>query len=230
MTDTRPRYNISQEDYRRLLDRIFTIFIERGFKTATMDYVASTLGMSKRTLYEIFDDKHHMIHEVLTYIGENHRQFVCEAFANSANIIEATLTIFHHMRQMMKNVCAEFFRDMDSYCSVARGDYDRMSHHRREEMEKMMALGVEQGLFRADINYPLHIHLLEIQLESLKRSEVLLPPSISLSQAIEHISLSFMRSIATPKGMALIDDSLKHYNQAIADNAREQSSHENTDI
>lgn len=202
------RHSISDADYTRLLDCISTIVIERGFKTTTMDYVASTLSISKRTLYEIFEDKNHMMREALRHITERHSAMVKNAFESTSNVIEAMLQIFFHMRDVMKNVCIDFFRDMDSYAKETRCDYDKLCEQRRAEMLKLFQLGIEQGLFRDDINYDLQGRLLEVQLESIKRTENILPPGIGTNVAMEHISIGFLRSIASPKGSILIDECL----------------------
>jgi len=41
----------------RLLDTAMKAFSTYGIKAVKMDYIAQTLGISKRTLYEIYDNK-----------------------------------------------------------------------------------------------------------------------------------------------------------------------------
>lgn len=67
------------------------------------------------------------------------------------------------------------------------------------------SLGVRQGVFRDDVNYEIIIRLFRIQMESLKRMEGFFPKDISLVEAYNAISLGMLRSIATPKGMEVID-------------------------
>ena len=45
-------------------------FMQYGFKTFTMDDLASTMGMSKKTLYEHFPSKHNLVEAVLDYALE----------------------------------------------------------------------------------------------------------------------------------------------------------------
>ncbi|MDE6446771.1 MAG: TetR/AcrR family transcriptional regulator, partial [Muribaculaceae bacterium] len=56
---------LPRSEHNRLLAAIYPIIREHGLKGATMDMVARRLGMSKRTLYEIFQNKSAMIIEVL---------------------------------------------------------------------------------------------------------------------------------------------------------------------
>ena len=41
----------------RILEGAATLFKAYGIKSVTMDQLANHLGMSKRTLYEVFSDK-----------------------------------------------------------------------------------------------------------------------------------------------------------------------------
>ena len=62
-----------------LRDKIITsammAFAKKGIRQVKMDDVASELGISKRTLYEIFDKKEGLLYEgVKYYLGERRSQ------------------------------------------------------------------------------------------------------------------------------------------------------------
>lgn len=66
--------------------------------------------------------------------------------------------------------------------------------------------GVKQGVFRDDINYEVTAQLLRVQMESLKRMEEFFPKNITLVEAYNAIIVGMLRSIATPKGMEIVDN------------------------
>ncbi len=66
-------------------------------------------------------------------------------------------------------------------------------------------MGIKEGVFRKDANYNVILSLLRVQMESLKRMEEFFPPDITIVEAYNWISLGFLRSIATPKGMMTLD-------------------------
>ncbi len=53
----RPRTVSAQKRRALLLDAAETVFIDRGYRTSTMDDVAQQAGMSKKTLYQVFPGK-----------------------------------------------------------------------------------------------------------------------------------------------------------------------------
>ena len=53
------------------------------------------------------------------------------------------------------------------------------------------------------------MRMMKVQMESVKRMEELFPPDITLLQIYDSISLGFLRSIASPAGMKLLDASAR---------------------
>lgn len=51
---------MTQEE--RIVDRAMQMFVAQGIKSVRMDDIARTLGVSKRTLYELFGDKEHLLY------------------------------------------------------------------------------------------------------------------------------------------------------------------------
>ena len=192
------------QERQRLYRRIEGILTKRGIKGCTMDLVAAQLGMSKRTLYEIFGSKEEMLIRVTENMQERLRANADRRFRMSDNIMEAmVLHAFDEMR-MMQSVCPEFFRDLRNLASLRRN----MESRNRETIEcisQQTRRGVEQGVFRTDVNYPVTLRLIVLQYETLACMHDVFPPGVTLAQAYESITIGFLRSIATPKGMQILD-------------------------
>lgn len=199
------RNNISDEQYYALLDSIFPILAEKGPCATTMDLVAHKLGMSKRTLYEIFDSKDHLLASLMDRLRDLYSDRIQKILRSAENIMEGIANVFLFHQGMMRRINARFFRDMDTRFPHLRRKYESESKHAFEQMLMGCSLGVRQGVFRDDVNYEIIIRLFRIQMESLKRMEEFFPKDISLVEAYNAISLGMLRSIATPKGMEVID-------------------------
>ncbi|MEJ5267983.1 MAG: TetR/AcrR family transcriptional regulator [Bacteroidales bacterium] len=50
------------------------MFSKYGIRSITMDYIASELGVSKRTLYEIFKDKDDLVYQAIIEGTKEHRK------------------------------------------------------------------------------------------------------------------------------------------------------------
>ena len=213
-----PNYFFS-EQYTKLKEAIFDILLQHGMKKTTMDMVASTLSMSKRTLYEIFENKEQMLEIILEYYHHKHIASCSEIFRKSSNVMEAFYLILKGHQEMMKKANSCFFQDMDSSYSKMRQVYDGQNDAWIQKMLDAIELGKKQNVFRSDINYPIIVRMLRIQMESLKRMEEFLPSSVTISEAYDTITMSFLRSIASHHGAEVLEETIsRHSADNIANN------------
>lgn len=203
-------YEPTNEERTRLLDDISAILIKKGLKSTTMDEVASHLGMSKRTLYEIFENKNEMIRMAIDRNREIMREKTEEFFSTSANVMEALLRTFQWQGQFMANVNVDYFRDLDLYYKDIKDDLDRDKQFVSEKIFYIIKLGVQQGVFRRDVDYQTTLLMFHVQMESLKRMEEFFPKNITLEMAYNTIYTGFLRSIASARGMKIVDSLIRN--------------------
>lgn len=197
---------IDSQQYAKILEFIVPSLMKNGLKATTMDNIAASLQMSKRTLYEIFGSKEEMFREAHFYI---HNKIACalkEIFDNSANVMEAILKCFLFNRDLMSNVSADFIRDMEEYSQQTEmNSVPHKQHHHHHHLFEVLQRGVSEGYFRSDLNLMVQCRMLTIQMEALKRTEELFPKDISLLEVYDNIILSFLRGISSRKGLDELD-------------------------
>lgn len=197
---------IPPDTYKKLLNAIFPIILKNGMKGTTMDNVASSLSMSKRTLYEIFGSKEEMLKAVIRFYHQQHIDNITRIYNESENVIEALCLILKILKEVMEQANADFFRDMDSRYSKLRRAYDMQFDVWYNNLMKVIDKGIEQGVFRPEVNYSVLLRMLRIQMESLKRMEEFLPNDVTLSEAFFTVNMGFLRSIASQQGIAILDN------------------------
>lgn len=189
-----------------LLDGIFRLMLRHGIKALTMDLVAHSLKMSKRTLYEMFDSKFDMLRLALLQRQQESNETMKEEFRKSGNVLLSISKMFEEHLRFMNEANVDFFRDMDSYIKDMRDVQRAAIEHRGEIMDEFYRLGVEQGLLRDDVNMKMMQRILHLQFESLKRMEEIFESEFSLEEVCRTIFMSFMRGIATIKGLEILDE------------------------
>ena len=75
----------------KIVDRVSQMIKAVGVKSVRMDDVASDLGMSKRTLYEMFGDKEELLSESILYMMEQRQKDIYEKVAGCDNMVEVLL-------------------------------------------------------------------------------------------------------------------------------------------
>ena len=188
------------------MDFIISALMNNGLKSTTMDSIASSRKISKRTLYEIFGSKEEMFSEAFVYFHKKQGAKLKEVFNSSNNIMEAILKCFLYNRDLMGRMNVQFIRDINQFSHLQSSkNVDSHDKHHHLHFYDVLKKGVEEGYFRDDLNLLVLCRMFALQMESLKRMEELFPEDITLLEAYDSISISFLRGLCTPKGMEEID-------------------------
>lgn len=200
---------MTQEAYDAMLSDIMEILIEKGLKSTTMDSVAASLKMSKRTLYEIFSSKTNMIDEAVAAFNKRMDRESQKVFANSRNLVEGIIRTFKVKRDFISRVNVNYFRDMDFLFPEARKASDESQKDSENWMIGILKRGVKEGYFNSDINFEVQVKMQSIQIESLKRMEEFFPPGLTIIDVYDNINLSFIRGLSTHKGLDAINETIE---------------------
>jgi len=194
----------------RIIEAATTLFRQHGIKRVTMDDVAHSLGISKRTLYEVFREKEALVVECLKL---HHQQFLQKAEdfqQQNNNVLETTLQTLHYALKQYSETSKAFFDDVDIYPQV-KELIQKDRERKREASMEYFELGVKQGIFNADLNYEI-IALLNDSLSKMLIENSALK-SFPLSEVVETILMTFLRGIVTEKGRIILDSFYKEHHQ-----------------
>lgn len=193
----------------RIIDVSLAMFFEQGIKTVRMDDIAHQMGISKRTIYEHFEDKQSLILEGLKFHSLKAKEHHKELASRTDNVIEQ---IFVLLRDWQKNseMTSRFIMSIKRYYPAVYKDFSAvMADKGREDLQRSIQMGVDQGLLLKDVNYPLARLMLESAVEGIVFNQyTTLPEGMSIGEAFEYILIYFLRGIATERGREVIDDNL----------------------
>ena len=95
----------------RIIDQAMHMFVSQGIKSVRMDDIAQQLGVSKRTLYEMFGDKEGLLYLAMERYSERNRQRWNELTADAHDVLEAMFMVLGEVmdnaevsRRMMDNL------------------------------------------------------------------------------------------------------------------------------
>lgn len=189
-----------------LLEAILPIIKEKGLKAATMDYVARQLKISKRTLYEIFENKSDMIMKVYDYNGRKMREKSEKILNEAPNVMVALSRLFEMHRDNITGTSMQFFADMDNLYPELKSKRHECTKAHMEHAEEIFHLGVSQGVFRDDVNFSILLKVVQCQSEAMQRVKPVLEREFSMLEVFDTMSTIFLRSIASAKGHEMLDE------------------------
>lgn len=189
-----------------LRDKIITsammAFAKKGIRQVKMDDVASELGISKRTLYEIFDKKEDLLYEgVKYYLGERRNQMQQKA-QNCNNVMEIILLAYKLKVEEVRQTNPLFYSDLVKYPKVARY-LGQQNQQMLTNMTKFIERGIEEGYFRKEVKSELVARLFDAL------GKYVMEQQLYFNYTIEEIFMNLifvsLRGICTKKGVEAID-------------------------
>ena len=205
----------------RIIEQAMQMFVTQGIKSVRMDDIAQQLGVSKRTLYELFGDKEGLLYLAMDRYFEKTRLERSASCADARNVLEA---MFMVLGGVMDN--AEVIqRLMNNLRKFYPAVYQKMASEgaakSRRDLKEMLELGIADGLFVETFNLELAISLLYYTASAITvRKDLMLPEGMPEREAVVQSVSNFFRGISTAKGLQLVDDYVKRYEPAKTENKR----------
>lgn len=203
----------------RIVAKAEAAFSAHGIKTVTMDEIATSLGISKRTLYEIFADKESLLQECILRDQATATAYTRQLAQQADNVLEILLGIFMRSIERYHTVNRRFFDDIKKYPKAFQLIVRQRQQHSDEAL-RFFHQGVEQGIFRSDINFDIVNQLVEEQLNFLMDSDIC--KTYTFLEVYESIMFTWLRGISTPKGAQLLEDFIHSYRHKTHINLNEE--------
>ncbi|WP_300727435.1 TetR/AcrR family transcriptional regulator [uncultured Bacteroides sp.] len=190
----------------KILNEASSAFRKVGIRSVHMDNIAGSLGISKRTLYELFKDKEQLLLEVLRFHHQEMNEYMAEVTSKADNVLEVIFALYKRRMRELCNLNPIFLRDLRRYPAVVEYVHAR---HRETDAAALehFKIGVEQGIFRGDINFQIINQAMSMQFDMLVFSDI--TDIYPLADIFREITFLHMRGIATPKGMEMVNSFLQ---------------------
>lgn len=136
-----------------IVKRALNDFMQYGFKTFTIDDLASKMGISKKTLYEHFPSKNDLVEAVLDYALDMSCKNVDTFVQGDGSVIENVYRNQKKVKEIFNINSDRPIWELQKYYSKT---YERMEIEFVKSdarfIDKLLEKGWKKGLFREDIN------------------------------------------------------------------------------
>lgn len=191
----------------KVVKRAAEMIAELGVKSLRVDDLAHDMGISKRTLYEMFGDKEELLYHSIKHLFQSEANEIQSQASTSQSGIPALFEIFDAMmargavrKRIMENL-AKFYPELYERIMTENRDYGLAILR-----EKLTCL-VEEGLISEMVNIDLSITMFYYTSMGLMRrhGRLVLPNGVTEQDAFRYTIVNFFRGIATLKGVEQID-------------------------
>lgn len=198
--------NITPTIYRqelkgKILVTAMSLFKREGIKRVKMDDIAQALSISKRTLYETYENKEQLLCEGVIYEHQLRQEQLRQLTEQAENEIEVVMEFIRQEIVLLGGVNPLFFSELAKYKRVVELLNEEHEQKRLHSME-FVKRGVEKGYFRSDINYDIVTKMSDAVVQHVMMTRMY--EEYPLSEVFRnHVDILF-RGICTDKGIAAL--------------------------
>ena len=197
----------------KILKTSMDLMMRIGPQSVTMDMVARDCGISKRTLYETFPNKHKLISDVIKYNQQQANEVFTQIFEQSANSFEALMKVYTTAREFIQKTSPAFITDIKRLYPEVFDEYKAQELDHILSLAKIIKRAKEEGLALPRIKCKIAAFLFNNNMKNLHPMQDFPFPEYSAAEIFDGAFLNFMRGMATTKGQEIIESYvLKHFN------------------
>ena len=125
----------------RILETAMKAFAERGVKAVRMDDVAQMLGISKRTLYEIYRDKEELLYQGVMHFDQEAKKSMNAFIQQASSVMDIILEAYQRRVLRTGTVNPLFYEDIQKYPKVT----DYLNKEREHAYDQFLGF-LQRGL------------------------------------------------------------------------------------
>jgi TetR/AcrR family transcriptional regulator, cholesterol catabolism regulator len=188
----------------RIKQKAHELCMKFGIRSVSMDDIASNLGMSKKTIYQFYEDKDALIDAVMAAVFEQD-EFCCKRDrAKSENAIHEIFLAIEFIVEMFKTMNPSVLFDLQKYHQKS---FIRFVQHKDNFLYGVVLQNLKRGIAEELYREDLRIEILaRFRVESMMlpfNPEFQAKVKDNLALIEEELTLHFLFGLVTPKGFKL---------------------------
>jgi TetR/AcrR family transcriptional regulator, cholesterol catabolism regulator len=201
----------------RILAKAADLFMRYGIKSITMDEIATSLGISKKTIYQFFTDKDDLVFAVIGQeINENERE--CTQFRTDAeNAVHEIFLAVEDLDELLRYTNPLVLYDLEKYHPRA---YQKIKDFKYQFLHaatvENLRRGIEEGFFRNDLQKDI------VAKSRVEAAFLVFNPDVfphgkySMSEVNFQLAILFLHGVTTTKGEQLIEKYTNERNKKLS--------------
>ena len=176
------------------------LFFKFGIRSVSIDDICNELHISKKTFYTVFKQKDELIVELLDAMRQKKEKDYQLVLTPSVNVLDLLMQSFKTLRQHSMEKHLAFGFDLEKF-------YPELWHERQvmlkemdlKYMAQMLRTGIEQGMYREDLNIEATAVLLANLIPNVLKD--LMQVSMNTAQRVDFVLDMIVRMICNEKGL-----------------------------
>ena len=194
----------------KIIHKSADLFLNLGFKSVTMDDIANEMGISKKTIYQHFENKTKLVEATTLFVFANISHgidCICELDKNPIEeIYEIKKFVMHHLKDEKSSPQYQLQKYYPKiFATLKRKQFEKMLGCVTQNIERGMA----QKLYRDSINVDFIARLYFNGMVSLKDHDIFPLDKFSMHMLMDNYIEYHLRGISTAKGLETLSELIK---------------------
>jgi AcrR family transcriptional regulator len=189
-----------------ILEKTVELFYEFGIRNLNMDDISRSLGISKKTLYHYVKSKEDLIEKLFYYDDMKWDIEMSKLKIDNMNAIEILLQVSLRVFEEIGRFNPKLKFELQKYYEPVYSQFMiRKQNHIFNQISKNIEKGIEEGLYRSDVNVELVAGLYVRNLVMTHNKDFCMAENITFDQVFEVMFDSHIRAISTLEGIAYFE-------------------------
>ncbi|MCK9618126.1 MAG: TetR/AcrR family transcriptional regulator [Lentimicrobiaceae bacterium] len=190
------------EKQKKILIESAKLFQKYGIRSISMDDISREMGISKKTMYQYFENKADLISKILNYNFELHSQVEDAHILEKGNAIDILLTVSKKVCEELKEFNPSITFDLQKfYPEIYKQFFEKKRDHIFEKIKCNIKKGIEQDIFRNDLDIELVARLYVQRLADFHNPDFILSGEGSFEKVFKAMFDNHIRGISNAKGI-----------------------------
>ncbi len=195
------------EPQEKILKVALELFFKFGIKRITMDDIAKELGMSKKTIYQFYNEKDDIVLKMVEVEMQKNEVLFQEIAKKAKDPIHEIMLISNTMSEMMQHINPIFFLDLQKFYPQAFNQFQKFKQEcALKDILRNIAAGKKLGVYRDDVDEEFTAKYRLAQIDMLMFGNYFTFDKITFTKAHEIVLDMFVYGVCTIKGHKLINN------------------------
>lgn len=201
----------------RIWQKAHDLFMQYGLKSVSMDDIANSLGMSKKTIYQYYEDKDQLVVDVVGRIIDQNES-CCDADRNRAeNAVHEVFLAMDQVVEMFKSMNPSLLFDMQKYYPAA---FQKFLKHKNNYLFGVIRDNINKGIQEENYRQEVNVDILaRYRVESILlafNQDFHTKVKADLGEIVAEMNYHFLYGMVSPKGQKLITKYLQERKKQFA--------------
>lgn len=180
----------------------FDLFSQYGIKSVSMDDIARNMCISKRTIYEYFDDKEDLLIGGIDLNYKEIRIYLEQLETEPLTALDVMLLFYEEFIRNSHWFSRKYYEDLKRFPkALQKSEEDKARFFKR--CIKLFARGTKEGVFQPNVNFEIVALLARELVKMIRPSNTF--SNHSVTDVFNTVIYTFLRGISTEKGIAILD-------------------------